>query len=513
MESTDESLKFITKSAGIVFVGLFISKLLSYVYRIIIARIGTEQYGLLSLGIAIFGLFSTICLLGLNQGVLRYIAFYRGKEQLSKIKHILISTFKITIPLSLIISVFLFIFSDWISITFFDNPSLSIIIKIISLAIPFNVFREILLYTLRAFKKIQYEVYSKNIVENLIKIIFTLVFIILGLSLIGAIISYTVAIICSAVLTYYFLEKKVFSIFKNKSGKYFSNKELLIYSLPLLFSDFIFSIISWIGTLMIGYFLPESEVGIYNAAQPTAFLMFMIPYALLTLFVPILTELYAQNKNEDFKIVYRTTTKWIFIINLILLSMFYLFPKSILGILFGQNYIAGATSLLILGIGYFIGHLTSSSQCVLLVLKKTKLIFFNTILMAVGNIILNIYLIPIYGIIGAAIATAFVFILRGILVVIESYLINNIIPFKLNYIKIFFSILIASLLVKYLSKFYPINIFTLAINSILLVGFYLLLLIITKSFEKEDIMIIKTIQQRTGIDFSKINNFLGKFAR
>ena len=69
------------------------------------------------------------------------------------------------------------------------------------------------------------------------------------------------------------------------------------------------------------------------------------------------------------------------------------------------------------------------------------------------------------------------------------------------------------MLVKYISRFYPINIFTLAINGVLLLGFYSLLLLITKSFEKEDIMIIKTIQQKTGVDFTKINNFLSKFTK
>jgi len=513
MNSTNESLKTITKGAGILFVGIFISKLLTYIYRIIVARIGTEQYGLLSLGIAILGILTTLSLLGLNRGVLRYISFYKGKQELLKIKNILSSTFKITLPLSSILAIFLFIFSNRISVTFFHNPNLSIIIKIIAIAIPFNVFREILFSTLRAFQKIRYEVYAKNIIENISKIILTLIFLVLGLSIIGATISYTLSILFSAILAFYFLEKKVFSFFKNKADNFFNNKELLTYSLPLLFSNFIFSLILWTDTLMIGYFLPESEVGIYNAALPTAFLMWMIPQALLILFIPILTEFYAQNKYDEFKNVYKTVTKWIFVINLILLSIFYLFSKSILGILFGSAYITGAISLIILGTGYFIGFLTSSSQDILLILKKTKLILFNTTLMAIGNIILNLYLIPIYGITGAAIATSSIFILRSILLTIESYLIKKIIPFKLNYIKILFSISIASILIKYISKFYPINIFTLMINGILLLGFYSLFLLITKSFEKEDIMIIKTMQQKIGIDFTKINRFLSKFIK
>src|SRR3989344_738497 len=171
MNSTDESLKSITKGAGIIFIGVFISKLLGYIYRLIIARIGTEQYGLLSLGIAIFGVSTTLALLGLNQGILRYISFYKAKNELSKIKNVLISSFKITLPLSLILAIFLFIFSNWISITFFHNPNLSLIIKIIAIALPFEVIKHILLNTFKAFQKVKYEVYIKCITENLTKII------------------------------------------------------------------------------------------------------------------------------------------------------------------------------------------------------------------------------------------------------------------------------------------------------------------------------------------------------
>ena len=355
--------------------------------------------------------------------------------------------------------------------------------------------------------------YIRCIIENLIKISFTLIFLILGLSIIGATIAYTLSIIVGAILAFYFLETKILSIFKDKINSSFFNKELLFYSIPLLFSNLILSIILWTDTLMLGYFLPESEVGIYNTALPTAYLMNMIPYALYILFLPILTELYSKDKNNEFKIVYKTVTKWVFLMNLILLSMFYLFSKPIITILFGQNYVGAATSLIILGTGYFIGYFPISSQYFLLIVKKTKLILFNTLFITILNILLNFYLIPIYGFLGAAIATSSVFIFRGILLGIESYLIEKLIPLKLNFIKILFSILIASMLVKYISRFYPINIFTLAINGVLLLGFYSLLLLITKSFEKEDIMIIKTIQQKTGVDFTKINNFLSKFTK
>jgi len=316
----------------------------------------------------------------------------------------------------------------------------------------------------------------------------------------------------SFILAVYYLEKKVFSVLKFKTSK-FLNKELLVYSIPLLFSNFIFSLILWTDTLMIGYFLPEAQVGIYNAAQPTAFLMFMLPYALLILFVPILTELYAKHKKEEFRVVYRTVTKWVFGLNLILLSIFYLFSKDILRILFGDNYVTASSSLIVLGTGYFIGYIASTIQSLLLVIKKTKIILFNTVIMAVGNILLNIFLIPKYGIVGAAIATGFIFTIRSVLLTIESISITKIIPFKLNYIKIVFSILVVSAIVKYVARFYEINIFTLILTIIFMVILYGGLLLVTRSFEREDAVVIKFVEDKIGINFTKVNMVLGRFIK
>ena len=132
--STEDSLKKITKGAGIAFLGIIISKLLGYIYRILVARTDTEMYGLLSIGIAVFSILTTVSLLGLNNGVLRYVSFYKGKGDQEKIKQIIKVCLKITIPFSIIVSALFFIFSKQISIYFFHTEDLTIVFKIFAFA-------------------------------------------------------------------------------------------------------------------------------------------------------------------------------------------------------------------------------------------------------------------------------------------------------------------------------------------------------------------------------------------
>ena len=500
--STEDSLKKITKGAGIAFLGIIISKLLGYIYRILVARTDTEMYGLLSIGIAVFSILTTVSLLGLNNGVLRYVSFYKGKGDQEKIKQIIKVCLKITIPFSIIVSALFFIFSKQISIYFFHTEDLTIVFKIFAFAIPLTVFREMIFSIFQSFQKIKYEIYSKNITENITKIIFTLIFLILGFQLFGFIMAYILGTLAGAVSAFFFLKKKVLPSFKtetiDKSDESALKKELFGYSFPLLFNFIIFSLITWIDTLMLGYFRTPTEVGIYNAAVPTAFLMYIVPSTLLTLFIPVLTELYAKDKKEVLGHLDRRITKWIISINLALLGIFYLFSKSILQILFGNDYIAGSTALIILSTGYFLTYSLSTTTKVLVIIKRTKLVFINTLIVTLVNIVLNLYLIPKYGINGAAIATAIAFFTRFILLLIESYVILKMVPFNISQIKVIFSAVSSFFILKYIINLFniEITIFYLALLSFLFIIIYLMLLILTKSFEKEDKFIIRKIKEK-----------------
>ena len=499
MDETDSSLRKIAKSTIILIIGIIISKLLGLVYRVLVARTGTEYYGLFSLGLAVLGISVTIASLGLNVGIVRYVSYYKGKQEFGNIKEIILFAIKTVFFWSIILSLIIFIFSDKIAINVFHDIRLSLVLKVISFIIPIASLREIFLSLIRAFQKTQYEIYSKNIFENIIKIILTATFIFLGFKLFGIVMAYSIALFLTFILTCYFIEKKVFSVFKTKSAFTPIKKELIFYSLPLLFSSLIFSIIIWTDTSMLGFFKDASQVGIYNAAIPIASMLFIFPYALMYLFIPVLTELYSQNKKESFASIHKTVTKWILLANLILLSIFIIIPKQIILLLFGQEYLSGSSALQILTIGNFLLYLFISSNEILTILKKTKLIFFNIFIGFILNIILNYFLIPKYGINGAALATSISLFLIALLFTSESYLITKVNPVKIRYfIKIISSFILSFLLTNYILKYFITlsNPLIIIFTSMVFCLIYILLLIITRSFDNEDKMVLKAIKQK-----------------
>lgn len=498
--SLEDSFKTLFKGAGFVFFGLIISKILGYTYRLIVARLGPEEYGLLSLGLAIAGILTTISLFGLDAGVLRYVANYRTTDENEKIRGSILSGIKLSTYFSLLIAFLLFILSDYIALQFFHEPRLSIIIKILAVTIPFDNVRTIIVSALRGFERAEYDIYSRAITENIVKVIVTLILVYLGYGVFGATIAVSISLISSFFLAFYFIEKKVFPIIKSKIANMEIKKELLIYSWPLLFNNLIVILLTWVDTLILGNMRTAAEVGIYNAVTPTSKLILIFPQALSILFLPIATRIY-KNGKEELDSFYNTIFKLIFIVNGVFLIMFLLFSKQVMHTLFGDAYISGYLGLIFLTAGFFIHGFMYNSRDLLLMAKKTKTILFITSIAMVLNIILNIILIKYYGVSGAALASGISYALMSVAIIKTSGDISKINIINLNYLKIIISLL-ASLGVVYLViKLLPERtIFILTLSLFLFIISYTILLTKVKflrCFDEKEVKLLKDIMDNT----------------
>ena len=110
---------------------------------------------------------------------------------------------------------------------------------------------------------------------------------------------------------------------------------------------------------------------------------------------------------------------------------------------------------------------------------------------------LNILLIPKYGLVGAAIATSFAFLVMSILIAVETYYFTKLIPLKPAYIRGLISAAIPFVLLFYLNKY--INTYTLLGLAFLVFVYlvlYAILLKLTRAFGAEEITLLKAAWQK-----------------
>jgi O-antigen/teichoic acid export membrane protein len=494
----DNSLKLVFKSSFIVFIGVFLSKLLAYAHRVAIARFfDPSEYGTYFLALMIMGWIGIFASLGLQEGVLRYVSFFRGKSEFSKIKYILHKSIKVSVITGVLGSIVLFISSNLIAVHIFNNPSLAIYLKLFSILIPFTLLNNIFFSSLKAFEKVGWYSFLFNIFQNALKLGALLLLIVLGLKSKAIIYSQMITIILLLVFLYavfkYFISPTLIrKALPNKSREQIT-RELYSYSWPLMFYGVIGNILYWIDSFTIGYFSNAAQVGLYNVAVPIAALLGFGPELFMQLFLPLISKHYATKKYGVIKETSKQVGKWILMVNLPLLVFMLLFPGVIINLLFGSQYLEAVTALRILAVGSFLTALLVVPNNLLNMAGKSKIILYNTLIIGVVDTIGNILLVPVFGINGAAITTSFSFLLSGIIVTLQTRKYLGIIPIRREVIKIFLVVILPTGIILIARSFLEINLITVILLGTLFAILYASLLILTKCLDTNDWLIINSI--------------------
>jgi len=376
------------------FVGVYVARYL-----------GPANFGLLSYAGSFVGLFSAIAALGLDNIVVRELV----KDE--KRRDELLGT---TFVLKVIGSIFVLTIIA-IAVRFTNNDSFTnLLIFIIAIGTIFQSFNVINFY-FQAKVLSKYTVYAQvftTILCAAIKLL--LIYFNMGLIYFTIVTLLQSIILASGLIVMYTKQKS--SLLK-WSINYGLAKNLLKDSWPLILSGIAISIYMKIDQVMIKNMLNTEAVGNYAVAVRISEVWYFIPMAITKSVFPAIIN--AKKISE--KLYYERLQKlydlmvWLAIgiaLPIMLLS------NNIIKLLFGIQYQEAAGVLRIYvwaGVFVFLG--VASSQY-LIAENYTKISFLNSLTGAIVNVILNITLIPKFGIKGAAIATVISYFVSVFLIIL-----------------------------------------------------------------------------------------------
>ncbi|PSH01323.1 MAG: hypothetical protein BRC26_03780, partial [Nanohaloarchaea archaeon QH_8_44_6] len=280
----------------------------------------------------------------------KYIPEMRVEGNKAKIKGAVIGALQLSVPVSLLITLIIFYGSEFIAVQVFDNADLIPIIKIMSVAPFFSSLTDIFLDTTIGYNKILYKIITEKVIQNGTQLLVTVALILGGLGVTAAAWGWVAGIILSAILGFYFMEKKVGPIVTSEKKSIYQRRELLAFSSPLLLSGIIGTVLGWADTAFLGYYMTDYEVGLYNAALPTAILILLPHQAIGSLAVSSFSELKERNREKLQESVSKTT-HWAFSLIFPSFLLIALFSEQALQILFGSEYAQAGTALAILATG------------------------------------------------------------------------------------------------------------------------------------------------------------------
>ena len=409
----------VAKEASISFGGMGMGSLFRYLFSIMMARwLGPQMLGIYSLGNAITRIGEIFGIMGLDNGVLRYVS--REKEKNDNVRNSIYSSIKMGFISSIFIGLLLYFSSDWIVLNLFNEDKfLSTVIKVYALTLPFTVTTLIASFATQGFKILKYKVFVNQII-NPFTLLLTMILSYLFFGVNVAILAPTVvsAVIGFFLILHYLNSFVDVSVSKVLNAK-FDNK-ILRFSLPLMFVSAIGIIMHWTDIIMLGILKDAKDVGLYHPVERTAGLIRMILFAFASIFAPLFSQYFHEKNQTKMLEVFQLSTKWILLTSLPLFIFLILFSNTIL-MLFGSEFGNNSLALPILTVGIMIQAVFGLGSPSLTMSGFQKYNLINALVALFTNIFLNIMLIPQFGIAGAAMGTTIALFLISLLRFVENY--------------------------------------------------------------------------------------------
>lgn len=468
----------IVKNIFSLFIGNLVSAILTLILSIYIARfLGDVLFGRYSFVVTFVALFSYFLDLGYETLIIRDVA--KDKSQASCYLNNIISMRTIISGL-----IFIIIFLLVTILDFPDNVKNLIYLFGFSQIITSltNVFR----VTFRAFEKMEYEA-GINIFSNIIRCSLGLLVLFLGYGLIEISLVLLYSAIIEFVISFVICEKKFVRTKSQFDLNFFKNT--IKIALPI-FAIGIFGLIYVkIDTIMLAFMVGEAVVGWYNAAYTLILGFSPIPHLFMMALLPFMSYTYVKSR-DSLRDVYEKSFKFLMVFGLPITAGIFLLADRFIILFYGQDFLNSVNTLRILSWDILLKFLYLCTWFVLISADKQKNLAIIAGSGAFLNIMLNLFLIPNYSLVGAAIATI---ITEAVILLLYLYLayINNLkIPFK----KIFLKPVLACIVMAFFTYYFSyLNIFLLILCSAII---YFSILLILKDFSKEDKALFKKLIKR-----------------
>jgi O-antigen/teichoic acid export membrane protein len=432
----DGDLTTVAKGAGIAFIGKASGTGFKYLTQVVLARfLGPALFGIFALGMVVYEVTELFSSMGLVAGAVRYVAIHHGSEDLQRLKGVIIQVIWLPFLGGGILGAVIFLASDIIAQDIFGKPALAIVLRILAIALPFWASTIVAARATTGFQTTKYLVYIKEFIQPLANLFLVALLCFIGLKLLGATLAWVLSFVLGFAAIFYFIKKVFPPVFEKSVKPVFETRELLKFSLPLAIGDLFLFFFLRIDILMVGYFLASSEVGVYRAASQTALLLLIFLTSFNYIFAPLIADVFKKGDEERMRQLFKTVTRWSFSLTLPIFLIVGIGAENILR-LFGSGFSPGWLPLVILGAGQLVNAGSGGVALMLIMSGHQYHKLFGDLVAVALNLVLNLTLIPRWGIVGAAVAAGTSIAGVNLMRIIQVYFILRVHAYNWHYLKV-----------------------------------------------------------------------------
>jgi len=434
--NSDGNLVHVAKQATGVMTYQFIGIALGFGSNLIFARIlGAELLGIFVLAQTTLLVLSLAASFGVGPMLLRFVPVSLGRGDREGAAGITAVGIRVVLITSVITMVVLFLGRNVLAHRIFNEPRLLDLIPIITIAILPAAYVKVFGFVLRATKQTYRETFCLEIVAKSAKLLVFFLLLSAGLKLTGLTWALTVSYAAAAAAMAFIIDRHARYLTRGPRTTSVPVRRVITFSATMTFVAFMNYSLSITDRTMLGILSTSRDVGVYNIAFLISNMLALVFMGFNNAFSPLISELHHSGRKDELNSLYSSLTRTVLIIVLPALIWMVGFGVDLL-LFFGRDFHAGYLAMVVLGAGVLTRCAVGSVGMLLMLSGHQAHNAINIVVVTAANILLNLFLIPRYGVLGAAIATAISLALINVIGLIEVRLLIGIWPYRLSYLKL-----------------------------------------------------------------------------
>lgn len=398
------------RGSSLLMVGRFISIGVNFVIQVLTVRyLSTSDYGAFAYALSIASLAETFVTMGLDRAVTRFIPIYEEQKDYSRLFGTFFMVVSAVLTLSLALFLLVFGFQATLGPVLVSDPlALSLMLILIFLG-PVQALDNIFEGVLAVFAKPRAIFFRRYVFAPVLKVA-VVTLLIVGQSDVSFLAFGYLAAGMLGVLVYGTLlvrlvrESGLVERFRQVRVR-IPAREVLGFTMPLLASDLVYVVMNSVDAVMLEAFHSTESVAAFRAVQPTARFNQLILTSFAILFTPAAARFFARNDRKGINDLYWRNALWVAVFSFPIFAFTFSLAQPITTLLYTERYADSGLILALLSFGYYFNAATGQNGLTLKVTGKVRYIVSVDIFVAVLNLVLNLFMIPRYGAMGAAVGT------------------------------------------------------------------------------------------------------------
>ena len=490
----------VLKGSFLMMVSYLFFRVGGYIYRILMSRmLGPEAYGVFGATLPFQGVFQILSAGGMQPVIAKFVAQHNAVNEEEMARQVVVTSLKFMMISGVLFGLFLFFSAGWIATFIFHKPEATLPFQAISLITPFSVIVGALRGSFQGVYKMELIVASR-VVEQVTTILAAVALVAIGFSAVGAVLGTGIGFIASSACSFVLFKKYIWPLFPKPVADFSFREELslmknlLIFSVPVTVTALSEMAIYDISTEVIFYFMPNQYNGYYTNASAMARLPLVISLSVAAVILPAASEAASLNDKNLLGMYITQSYRYVILLVLPLCVGIAAFATPLLSLLFGPEYGLGgpALSILVIGMAFYTLFMISSS--IMQGIGHPGRPMFVLLAGIVINFVLNVLMVPKYGIEGAATATTIATFLIMVVVLWETFRVTKVnIPY-LDFAKIGFASAVMGIPILLLPKDTLGLLATIIISPIV----YTIVFALIGGFTKRDIRVVRRYSKKFG---------------